>query len=103
MLEAKIAKVKKIIDFLINVEMFWKKILSDEQIIYFKRYKLTVDNIVDEENLDTVTYNLLITMNKLSKQIAVYARNISMEQRKFLEWVDKFEDNQHLEWFINLI
>jgi len=96
-------QILKIIDFLSSVEIFGKTILSPPQIHYFQEYKQTLRHIEDEEKLDLVLANVVFSINRLLKQIVVFGRNISIEQRKFLEKIEQFDNQNELNQFLNLL
>lgn len=103
MLEEKKNNISKIIDSLLSLEIEWEEILNKEQINYFIDFKKIIYNIDDENSLNLIIENLTSAIKELSNKADVLSKNISLQNRTFLENIDKYEETKDINnLFFNL-
>ncbi|MCK9273120.1 hypothetical protein M0P65_06250 [Candidatus Gracilibacteria bacterium] len=103
MLEEKRNSIHKIIDTLLSIKIEEQKLLNQDQINYFIEFKKIIDNIADENSLDLIIENLVITISDLLNKADALSKNISLQNRTFLENIDKYEETKDINnLFFNL-
>jgi len=103
MLEEKKNSIQIIIKHLLDLEIEEQKLLNEDQINYFIDFKEIINNISDENSLDLIIENLVTTIKKLSYNADMLSKNISLQNRIFLENIDKYEETKDINnLFFNL-
>lgn len=89
--------IRKLADFLLELEIDGQKMLNPEQVAYFHAFKTDVENVHNEDDLSAIITALAQTIQKISDDTDILSRKISGYNRAFLEKIERYEENHDME------
>lgn len=89
--------IRKLADFLLELEIDGQKILNLEQMDYFQAFKTDVENVHGEDDQNAIITALAQTIQKISDDTDILSRKISGYNRTFLEKIERYEENHDIE------
>ncbi len=96
MIKNKVDKIIELIDFLINLKIWEDSLLSQNQIDSLSSIKVIINDIQDENKLDSILENLAKTINDLSTRTINLKINLGRKENDFNEKIERYNEDKEI-------